>query len=86
MREGEAMSEPRAGVVAEFDNVAIRYGRASVLEDVSFTVSKGSVTAILGRNGAGKSSLIRCLLGLQSPARGTVRLLGREGGRAHGTR
>ena len=69
------MRNEAPGVVAEFENVAVHYGRTSVLDGVTFSVPKGTVFAILGRNGAGKSSLLRCLLGLQKPFRGQVRLL-----------
>ena len=82
--KGEAMRDQAPGVVAEFDNVAVHYGRTSVLDAVTFAVPKGSVFAILGRNGAGKSSLLRCLLGLQKPFRGHVRLLNKDPWSAQG--
>lgn len=72
------MNNQGSEAVAEFDGVAVRYGKTSVLEGVSFAVPRGSVFSILGRNGAGKSSLLRCLLGLQIPFRGRLRLLGQE--------
>lgn len=72
------MSEPATDPVLSFDRVSVRYGRARVVEDVSIHVERGSVFALLGRNGAGKSSLIRCLLGHQRPAAGEVRLFGRD--------
>jgi len=68
------MSEP----VLRFDRVSVRYGRTSVIEDVSIQVEPGSVFALLGRNGAGKSSLLRCLLGQQRPASGQAFLFGRS--------
>jgi ABC-2 type transport system ATP-binding protein len=46
------------------------------LSDVSLRVPHGSVYALLGRNGAGKSSLVRCLLGEQKPAEGDATLFG----------
>ena len=76
--KGEVMRNEAASAVAEFDNVAVHYGRTSVLDAVTFAVPRGSVFAILGRNGAGKSSLLRCLLGLQKPFRGRVQLLGKD--------
>ncbi len=60
------------------ERLSIRYGRRRVLEDVSFTVAPGCVYALLGRNGAGKSSLVRCLVGQQRPAAGRPRLFGRD--------
>ncbi len=56
--------------------LTVRYGRQVALDDVSLSVPKGAVYALLGRNGAGKSSLIRCLLGQQRPAAGGVSLFG----------
>jgi ABC-2 type transport system ATP-binding protein len=50
-----------------------------VLEDVSFVVPTGAVYALLGRNGAGKSSLVRCLVGHQRPTAGRAVLFGRDG-------
>ena len=60
--------------VLSFEAVSIRHGRREVLQDVSFSVAPGSVYALLGRNGAGKSSLVRCALGLSIPTSGRVRL------------
>lgn len=60
------------------EHLSVRYGRARVLEDVSFTVPSGCVYALLGRNGAGKSSLVRCLVGQQRPTAGRGILFGRD--------
>ena len=54
------------------------YDRADVLEDVSITVEKGSITCLLGSNGSGKTTLIRSILGLTPPRRGTIRFGDRE--------
>jgi ABC-2 type transport system ATP-binding protein len=64
--------------VIHVDNVTVRYGRKIAVDGVTLAVPRGSVYALLGRNGAGKSSLVRCLLGQQKPGRGTVRLFGDE--------
>src|SRR5207249_1353675 len=45
---------------------------------VSFDVPRGTVFALLGRNGTGKSSLVRCALGQQKPTRGATRLFGED--------
>ena len=58
--------------------LTVRYGRRTALDGVSFTVPEGSVYALLGRNGAGKSSLVRCLLGEQRPESGHSALLGKD--------
>jgi urea transport system ATP-binding protein len=49
------------------------YGGSHILRDVSFEVPEGKVTALLGRNGVGKSTLLRTLMGLVPAATGTVR-------------
>ncbi len=60
------------------EGLAVRYGNRLALDHVSLTVPEGAVYALLGRNGAGKSSLVRCLLGEQKPSAGRALLLGRE--------
>jgi ABC-2 type transport system ATP-binding protein len=64
--------------VLSVEGLGVRYGRRVALDDVSFEVPRGTVHALLGRNGAGKSSLVRCILGLQKPRRGLVRLFGQD--------
>lgn len=64
--------------VMAVESLSVRYGRTPVLDDVSFEVSQGSVFVLLGRNGAGKSSLVRCALGQQKPARGRATLFGAD--------
>ena len=60
------------------DGLTIRYGRTTVVEGLSLAVPRGSVYALLGRNGAGKSSLLRVLLGQRPAAIGRVLLLGED--------
>ena len=48
------------------------------LEDVSMTVPKGTVMGLIGENGAGKSTFLRCLLGLAHPDAGEIRILGMD--------
>ncbi|MEJ2368188.1 MAG: ABC transporter ATP-binding protein [Acidobacteriota bacterium] len=60
------------------DGVTIRYGRTVAADSVTIGVNKGTVHALLGRNGAGKTSLIRCLLGERKPQRGSISLLGED--------
>ncbi|HKV07401.1 MAG TPA: ABC transporter ATP-binding protein [Thermoanaerobaculia bacterium] len=60
------------------EGLTVRYGKRVALDNVSFSVPEGAVYALLGRNGAGKSSLVRCLLGEQRPDSGRVLLLGRD--------
>ena len=75
MMSGEA-------AVLSVEGLAVRYGPRTVLDRVSFEVPRGSVFALLGRNGMGKTSLVRCALGLQRPAHGLVRLFGEDAWRS----
>jgi urea transport system ATP-binding protein len=54
------------------------YGGSHILRGLSFEVPAGKVTALLGRNGVGKSTLLRALLGLVPVASGTVRFQGKD--------
>ena len=67
-------------VPIEFDGLVKRFGRRTVLDNLSFTVPTGSVVGLLGPNGAGKSTAMRVLLGLQHPSAGHARILGHEAG------
>ena len=58
--------------------ITVRYGRRDAVDGVSLALPEGTVYALLGRNGAGKSSLVRCLLGQQRPAAGRALLFGRD--------
>ena len=61
-------------VVAEVDGVTVAYDGKVVLKDVGFVLERGDRCVVLGRNGAGKSSLLRCLVGDQEPTKGSVEL------------
>jgi branched-chain amino acid transport system ATP-binding protein len=52
--------------------LSVHYGRATALLDVSFVAPAGAATAILGHNGAGKSSLLRAIAGMVAASRGSV--------------
>ncbi|WP_245993415.1 metal ABC transporter ATP-binding protein [Xylanimonas allomyrinae] len=56
--------------------VHVRLGTSHVLRGVDLTVRRGEVVALLGANGSGKSTLVRTLVGVLTPAAGTVRLPG----------
>jgi branched-chain amino acid transport system ATP-binding protein len=54
------------------------YGLSHILFDVSLTVSKGEVVGLLGRNGAGKSTTMRSIMGLTPPKQGAISYNGKE--------
>lgn len=54
------------------------YGSSPVLQNVSFSVPRGAVLSVLGRNGVGKTTLMRTIMGLTDRATGTIGLGGRD--------
>jgi ABC-2 type transport system ATP-binding protein len=59
-------------------DLTVRYGRTIAVDHVALSVDQGAVYALVGRNGAGKSSLVRCLLGQQKPQHGNATLFGED--------
>src|SRR4051794_34002818 len=62
----------------EVEDLTTFYGPVVALADVSLTVPEGGILAVLGANGAGKSSLLRTISGLVRPRAGRVRFAGRD--------
>jgi branched-chain amino acid transport system ATP-binding protein len=58
------------------ESVNAYYGRAHILSDLSFGVGRGEVVALLGRNGAGKSTTFKTIMGLLRAASGAIEFLG----------
>ena len=54
------------------ENLDVFHGDAQALDDVSLNIDEGSIVAIVGANGAGKTSLIRTIAGMHRPARGRI--------------
>jgi len=54
------------------------YGSSHTLRNVSFTAPAGAVTAVLGRNGVGKTTLLKCLMGVLKTTSGTIRINNRD--------
>lgn len=71
-----ALDEVRGDIA--FENISFRYENSTVLDDISFCVAPGSVCAILGRSGVGKSTLADLLVRFYDPDRGTIRLDGHD--------
>ena len=62
----------------EVRNLSVAIAAMQILREVSLDVRPGSMTGLIGRNGAGKTTLMKTVMGLLKPARGTVRLEGRD--------
>ena len=71
------MSEPSVSV----RNLTKSFGERKVVDDLSFDVQKGEVFALLGHNGAGKSTTIDLILGLKAPDGGSAKILGMDAAR-----
>jgi phospholipid/cholesterol/gamma-HCH transport system ATP-binding protein len=56
--------------------LTIGWGDATLIEDITFSVPRGEIFAILGGSGSGKSTLLRYLIGLETPARGEIDIAG----------
>ena len=65
-----------AAAAISVDHLSLRYGAVTVLNDVNFSIAPGSVLGVVGRNGAGKSSLLNCMLGLTAAQSGAASVLG----------
>ncbi|WP_328358185.1 ATP-binding cassette domain-containing protein [Mycobacterium sp. NBC_00419] len=62
----------------EIENLTKRFGDRTVLDDISLSVGKGEILAVVGPSGAGKSTLSRCVSFLEKPSSGTVRVDGKD--------
>ena len=59
----------------EVNKINVRYGDIQVLWDIEFTADKGEIVALVGSNGAGKSTTVKSCAGLIRPFQGNIRLL-----------
>jgi branched-chain amino acid transport system ATP-binding protein len=64
--------------VLEIDDVHVYYGAIHALKGVSLTVGEGEIVTLIGANGAGKSTTLRAINGLNRPRQGAIRFQGRE--------
>ncbi|MCR5738551.1 MAG: ABC transporter ATP-binding protein/permease [Lachnospiraceae bacterium] len=62
----------------EFDNVSFSYTDEETIRNLSFTIRNGEIAALVGHNGAGKTTIIKLLLRLYDPTEGVIRLNGRD--------
>jgi len=74
-------AQPPPETILEIENLAIRRGRTTILEDFNWRVQRGENWVVLGPNGCGKTSLLSALLGYLTPSAGRLSLFGQEYGR-----
>jgi branched-chain amino acid transport system ATP-binding protein len=63
-------------MMLKVSNIDAKYGAVQVLRKVSFAVNAGEIVGLMGRNGAGKTTVIRTIMGLVTPSAGTVEIDG----------
>ena len=73
------MVTPTSPSLIEFQNVRFGYGERLILDDVSFTVPRGKVTALMGASGGGKTTVMRLIGGQYTAQHGKVLLHGDQG-------
>ena len=62
----------------QLENVNTYYGFSHILQGVSLDVKKGEIVVLLGRNGVGKTTTMKTIMGIQPPKTGSIRFLGEE--------
>src|SRR5210317_938823 len=62
--------------IVEIKNIWFAYNGQTVLEDVSLDIRQGDFIAMIGPNGGGKTTLLKLMLGLLKPRKGSIRVLG----------
>jgi branched-chain amino acid transport system ATP-binding protein len=65
-------------MLLELENVTLLYGRIQALHGISMTVGEGEIVALIGANGAGKSTTMRAVSGLRPVAQGSIRFNGED--------
>jgi branched-chain amino acid transport system ATP-binding protein len=65
-------------MLLEIDNITLLYGRIQALHGISLTVDEGEIVALIGANGAGKSTTMRAVSGLRPIASGRIRFAGED--------
>lgn len=73
-QDGIVLTEPFETL--EFDHVSFSYQKEETIRDLCFTIRKGESVALVGHNGAGKSTIIKLMLRLYDPTEGVIRLNG----------
>jgi branched-chain amino acid transport system ATP-binding protein len=73
-----ATTSPATGRILELENVHVYYGAIHALKGVSFHVNQGEIVTLIGANGAGKSTTLRAINGLNRPRQGAIRFQGAD--------
>ena len=77
-RSGTAEAGRSGSALLSVENVSIRFGGVTALDDVAFRVAPGAICGLIGPNGAGKTTLFNCISRLYDPHAGSIRFDGRS--------
>ena len=77
-REQSVNEQTKDDNILEVRGISKRFGGIEALKDISFSVRRGEVHALVGENGAGKSTFIKILTGAHAPSGGTISFDGKE--------
>ncbi|MFT4115313.1 ABC transporter ATP-binding protein [Bradyrhizobium sp.] len=69
---------PPSGHILDVSELWAGYGATPILQGVTMSVARGEIVGVIGRNGVGKSTLMRCLIGLLQTWRGTIQFMDRD--------
>jgi branched-chain amino acid transport system ATP-binding protein len=75
---GTLAAEPAASLVLDVSEICVSYGAIEALHGVSLRIGKGQVVALIGSNGAGKTSTLRAISGMLRPSAGRVQFRGED--------
>lgn len=64
--------------ILEISGLSVSYGGIKAVKEINFVVPKGKIVTLIGANGAGKSSTLRSIVGLEKPAQGSILFQGEE--------
>ncbi len=78
----DELASPERDTAVDISHLRVLRGKRAALHDFSVRIGRGSITGVLGPSGCGKTTLIRCIVGTQLIASGTVRVLGLPAGSA----
>ena len=78
MSAAAAAPAPSSDLILELNDVRTYYGAIHALKGISLDVHRGEVVTLLGANGAGKSTTLRSINGLQRPRQGSIRFNGQD--------
>ncbi|MBF0710684.1 MULTISPECIES: ABC transporter ATP-binding protein [unclassified Gemella] len=65
-------------MLVNIDSLSYSYGDKTILKNINFSVEKGEVLALVGKNGSGKTTMLNCIQGVRTDYQGSCKLFGRE--------